>query len=282
MCHFSGRSSSSRATPAVLTVDSLRGGAQAGCSAPIGCRIVAGSWAGLSPRRTRRPRPPAGPWSVCPGVCGENVSSYWVDCYFFLIEALELDLFSDCRALTAPESLLAGISTVALPTNAFTGGAAEHWYPVVPAWGAAAGVKLLHELIPGSLQVGPSGTNVLGGCAKAHQLINWHHLQRDGTETSAGGSTISESVRQVLPVHHLVLDERRVVLKRSSPAPVGLGIPDGRQAGAAVHDSPFHQSVDVLDLNRVARRLCNFRKKTRIVDKQFAQTRNRRVTKQND
>lgn len=65
--------------PLALTVESLRGGAKAGCSAPIGWRIVAGSWAGLSPRQTRWPRPPAGPRSICPGVCEENVWMHWVN-----------------------------------------------------------------------------------------------------------------------------------------------------------------------------------------------------------
>lgn len=62
-----------------LTGESLRGGAKAGCSAPIGCRIVAGSWAGLSPRQTKWPRAPAGPRSVCSNACNENVWMHWGD-----------------------------------------------------------------------------------------------------------------------------------------------------------------------------------------------------------
>lgn len=43
-----------------------------------------------------------------------------------------------------------------------------------------------------------------------------------------------------------MLNECGVVLEGCSPAPVGIRIPDGRQATAAVHNSPFHQSENVL------------------------------------
>lgn len=61
---------------------------------------------------------------------------------------------------------------------------------------------------------------------------------------------------QVLPAFHLILDECRVVLKRGSPTPVGLRISDSRQASAALHNSPFHQSMDVLNRDRAACVLC--------------------------
>lgn len=81
---------------------------------------------------------------------------------------VEFDLLLKWCALTTPQSLLAGISTVALLTNTFTGGATEDWDPIVPAGGAAAGVELLQVLIPGPLQIVLSGTNVVGGCTEAH------------------------------------------------------------------------------------------------------------------
>lgn len=61
---------------------------------------------------------------------------------------------------------------------------------------------------------------------------------------------------QVLPAFHLILDECRVVLKRGSPTPVGLRVSDSRQASAALHNSPFHQSMDVLNRDRAACVLC--------------------------
>lgn len=84
------------------------------------------------------------------------------------LEPLKIIPVLNWCALTTPESLFAGLSTVALLTDTFTGGSTEEGDPIVPAGGAAAGVKLLPILIPGHLQIGLSGTNMAGGCAEAH------------------------------------------------------------------------------------------------------------------
>lgn len=53
---------------------------------------------------------------------------------------------------------------------------------------------------------------------------------------------------KLFPLSHLIFDERWVVSEGRSPAPVGVGVPDGQQARAAVRDSPFHQTDNVHDL----------------------------------
>ena len=73
-------------------------------------------------------------------------------------------------------SLLTGLSVIARLAEAFTSSTSEDRNPVVSAGGAAAGVKLLQMLIPGSLQVGQSGTDMVSSCAEAHKLIDWQDL----------------------------------------------------------------------------------------------------------
>ncbi len=72
------------------------------------------------------------------------------------------------KMLTSSESLFTGISQVAWLTDAGTGSTREGRDPVVPAGGAATGVKLLQILIEAPLQVGKSRAYMVGGCAEAH------------------------------------------------------------------------------------------------------------------
>lgn len=52
-----------------LTALRLRGGAQAGCTASVRCRIITGSCPSLLPYCTGRPGPPAWPRTICLGIC---------------------------------------------------------------------------------------------------------------------------------------------------------------------------------------------------------------------
>lgn len=75
---------------------------------------------------------------------------------------------------------------VARLTDAFTRSTREDRDPVVPAGGAATGVSLLKILLPAPLQIGQSGTNMVSSCAEAHQLVNWHNLGHERTESGRG------------------------------------------------------------------------------------------------
>lgn len=69
--------------------------------------------------------------------------------------------------------------------DALAGRALEDGDPIMLAGSAAAGVELLQILVPAPLHVGQSGAYVVGGCAEAHQLIDWHGLG-NGRKNTAG------------------------------------------------------------------------------------------------
>lgn len=85
--------------------------------------------------------------------------------------------------LTSSAGFFAGFSLVSRPADAFTGRTRQDGNAVVPAGGAATGVKLLHVLVPRSPQVGQPGADMVGGGAEAHQLVNWHNLGETGEKS---------------------------------------------------------------------------------------------------
>lgn len=62
-----------------LTALSLRGGAQAGRSASLGCRIITGSCPSSPPWCAGWPGPPARPWPICLGICGVKWKRFGAD-----------------------------------------------------------------------------------------------------------------------------------------------------------------------------------------------------------
>lgn len=61
-----------------LTALRLRGRAQAGCSTPCRCWIIAASCPSLLSRCACCPGPPAGPLSICLGVCKIKCKLKWL------------------------------------------------------------------------------------------------------------------------------------------------------------------------------------------------------------